>query len=325
MSSSNKKTLASVLAELPEDFSEFATIYEKDLKPSLADMEQDRLKAMSRAKTYGVYALLALLIVGGLAIFIFKSPLAGIVGIVAAVGTAAFGLTGVHEVTKKARTMMVSSVASKFGLTYNEEPSAHANNHLQSCRNHKLVPSWDRVKLKDEMVGERNGRPFEFFQAHLEDKRTTTDSDGKTQTSWVTVFRGQCWVIDAAKTFHGTTRIARDAGIFNAFGAIGDKYSRAKLEDPEFEKKFEVYTTDQVEARFLLTPDVMQAFLDLETAFNGSKFRATFDGNKIYAALEGGELFEGGGLFSRIDDPEKVGELLVDIASVFHLVDVLGK
>ena len=59
--------------------------------------------------------------------------------------------------------------------------------------------------------------------------------------------------------------------------------------------------------------------------FKGSIFRATFHGNKIYAALEGGELFETGSAFSSVDDPQRVGDLLEDIAVVFHLVDVLGK
>ena len=35
-----------------------------------------------------------------------------------------------------------------------------------------------------------------------------------------------------------------------------------KLEDVEFEKHFEVYGTDQIESRYLLTPSFMQRLLD---------------------------------------------------------------
>ena len=131
-------------------------------------------------------------------------------------------------------------------------------------------------------------------------------------------------MIKSPKEFHGVTRVSRDSGVFNALGALSDKISRAKLESPEFEKAFEVYTTDQVESRFLLTPDVMQAFLDLERTYKGQKLRATFEGNKIYVALEGGDLFEPGSMFGSLDDPNRVADLLEDIATVFHLVDVLG-
>lgn len=312
------------LATLPEDFSHFSTVYAEEIQPVLAEKEHQRQGAMAKAKQMGIIGVLVGLVVAGGGFFLFKSIFPVFIGGILGAGTVIYGMSGVSDLMKQAKEAMVTPIASQFGLKFDPTASGSAEANLAACKSHKVVPSWDRKTLQDEISGERNGVPFEFFEAHLEDKRTTTDSNGRTSTTWVTVFKGQCWVINAPKTFHGVTRVARDSGVFNALGALGSNISRAKLESPDFEKAFEVYTTDQVESRYLLTPDVMQAFLDLERVYKGKKLRATFEGNKIYVALEGGDLFEPGSMFSSLDDPNRVGDLLEDIATVFHLVDVLG-
>ena len=150
--------------------------------------------------------------------------------------------------------MIVEPIARHLALDFMSMPG-----EVGSIYDHKrvgLVPGWDRSSYEDLIVGNRNGIDFEFFEAHLEEKRTTTDSKGRTRTTWVTVFRGQCIRFDFHKRFFGHTLVTRDAGFFNFFGKLtmGD-LDRARLESPEFEKAFEVYTSDQVEARFLLTPE----------------------------------------------------------------------
>ena len=313
------------LAELPEDFAYFADVYESDLRPVLEAREAERKNALDSAKKNSVIGIAIVAIAAVIGFGVIKVGAVGIIGIIIGFIVAGWGYPKVNEIAKQTKEFLITPIAERLGLSYNSGASLKAEELLIQSRELKVVPGWDRKEVSDEFVGERNGVPFEFFKAHLEEKRTTRTSNGRTQTTWVTVFRGQCWVIEAPKTFHGTTRVSRDSGWFNALGAIGNRFSRAKLEDPVFEKAFEVYTTDQVESRYLLTPDVMETFLELERQFKGGKFRATFDGNRIYAAIEGGDLFEGGGMFSRIDDPERVGDLLTDIATVFHLVDVLGK
>ena len=96
---------------------------------------------------------------------------------------------------------------------------------------------------------------------------------------------------------------------------------RTTLEDPEFEKAFEVYTTDQVEARFLLTPDMMQTLVDLERTFHGKKLRCAFSGQEMFVEVEGGNLFEPGTMFKPLDNPERVRDLLMDFAAVFNLIE----
>ena len=325
MSDSQDKALQERLMNLPSEFADFGSIYENEIRPALLEVEHDRMAAWGKARKYGALGIVLAAIIAVVAIFVFKTPFAAIFGAVVGFGLGAYGYSDVQKIAAHAKELMIRPVAERFGLTYSPSVSEATKTNLEICKTLKVLPRSDRETLQDELVGERNGTPLEFFEAKLEERRTTTDSKGNSRTTWVTVFHGQIWVFKAPKAFHGTTRIARDSGVFNALGSMGANTHRAKLEDPVFEKAFEVYTTDQVEARYLLTPDVMQALLDLETSFKGAKLRCTFHDNKIYAAAEGGNLFEPGSMMKSLDNPVRVADLLEDFASVFHLVDTLSE
>jgi hypothetical protein len=47
-----------------------------------------------------------------------------------------------------------------------------------------------------------------------------------------------------------------------------DEYSIIHLEDPEFEKYYSLYATDNIEARYLLTPAMMQRLVSIKQDFN---------------------------------------------------------
>ena len=153
--------------------------------------------------------------------------------------------------------MIVDPVTARFGMTFDPEPGVQES--IVDLRGAGLVPDWDRSSFEDRLTGERNGVDFEFFEARLEERRRTTDSKGRTRTRWVTVFDGQCLRFRFHKTFQGRTTLLRDAGFFNRFNRRRGM-ERVRLESNVFEDAFEVYSTDQVEARFLLTPDLNAGF-----------------------------------------------------------------
>lgn len=317
--------LSERLTALPTEFQSFARVYERDIRPTLLAEEGRRVAAAAKSRQFMFYAIAVGVIGAVLALLILKSPLGLILAALPAGGLWYYGRRDIERLSGEAKSMMVRPVANQFGLDYSETAFMESDNTLREMRSLGVIPGWDRQKLEDGLTGERKACDFEFFEAHLEDKRTRTDSKGRRRTEWVTVFKGQIWRMDAPKQFHGTTKVTRDSGIFNALGAIGSKFSRVKLEDPEFEKRFEVYGTDQVEARFILTPDVMQSLLDLETTFKGARLRCAFDQNRIYIAAEGGNLLEPGSMNKPLDDPERIGRILEEFASVFHLIDVLAQ
>ena len=308
------------MAGLPEDFHEFPRIFQDDIRPALQANEFARLKAADRARKAtwlgGVVGVVGVLI----SLFALRVPQLAIFAGIAGAGIVGLGRRPLQSISKQAKSMIVEPIARQLALDFLPAPG-----YVDSILDHKrvgLVPGWDRSAYEDLVVGNRNGIDFEFFEAHLEDKRTTTDSNGRTQTRWVTVFRGQCIRFDFHKRFFGHTLVTRDAGFFNFMGnmTMGD-LERARLESPKFEKAFEVYTSDQVEARFLLTPDLMQRLVELEEAFHGKKLRCAFEGGEMFIAVEGTDLFEPGSMFTPLDNPERTRDLLNDFAVLFHLID----
>ena len=119
------------------------------------------------------------------------------------------------------------------------------------------------------------------------------------------------------------TKVFRDAGIFNFTKSFDSKTERVKLEDPRFEKAFEVVSSDQIEARFILTPDFMERLLEMEEVFHGGDLRCAFSGGELFVCIEGGDLFEPGSMFTPLDNPDRVKELLMDFATLFGLIDTV--
>ncbi len=239
-----------------------------------------------------------------------------------AFGVYAWGSAKLNALGRETKEMLVEPVCHEFGMTFESSPLDPAD--IMTFRNLKLVPHWDRAKYEDRLTGQRQNAPFEFFEAHLEEKHETSSRNGR-RTEWVTVFRGQCLVARFPKPFKGVTRVERDHGAMNFLAKLGQDLPRVKLEDPVFEKSFEVYGTDQVEARFILTPDFMERLLSLEKAFQGKKLRCAFSGGEMYLCVEGKNLFEPGSMYRRMDDLSRVREMLTDFAAVFLLIDSDGR
>ncbi|MEM1390377.1 MAG: DUF3137 domain-containing protein, partial [Pseudomonadota bacterium] len=249
---------------LPDDFSGFAQNYQNELRPVLLSREAER-RAVAQEATRWTWIGVSIGVVGAaLALMIARVPQLAIVAGVIGFAVVGAGRSKLRKFSREAKTLLVQPVAQQFDLAFTEEPGYQST--LLHIHKNGLVPGWDRAKFEDRITGVRRGVQFEFFEAHLEDKRTTTDSKGRTRTRWVTVFNGQCLRFKFHKDFLGETLVTRDSGIFNVFGRGGD-FERVKLESPQFESAFEVYSTDQVEARYILTPDLMQRLVELEKTF----------------------------------------------------------
>lgn len=120
----------------------------------------------------------------------------------------------------------------------------------------------------DDLVsGKIDKTEIKFSEIHVLSK--VQSDQGRDQVK--KVFDGIFFVADFHKNFNGKYYILPDFAE-KRFGGLGKLFqkmniSRGKLielEDPEFEKEFVVYGTDQVEARYLLPTSMMQRILNLK-------------------------------------------------------------
>lgn len=170
----------------------------------------------------------------------------------------------------------------------------------------------DRYHSEDLIKGKIGQTWFRFAEVHAEEKRVTTNGKGQTQTTWVTIFKGFLFVADFHKDFSGRTVICRDS-LFNFRG------NRVKLENPDFERRFDVYSSDQVEARYLLSPSMMERIVALDEKFN-KDITLSFNRSNILIALESSRNHFEAGLWNSITDTES---LLWEYRAISSLVSIV--
>ncbi|WP_427451132.1 DUF3137 domain-containing protein [Litorimonas sp. WD9-15] len=182
-----------------------------------------------------------------------------------------------------------------------------------------LLPRYHRGDYEDKIEGRAHGANFASYEAHLE-KRHGRENGKET---WTTAFRGQLLVIVFDQKFMGRTVVLRDKGLFNR-KKKGDM-KRVGLVDPVFEKIFEAYSTDQVEARYLLTPTFMQRLVDLETSVDGKKIRFGFTGGQLLIAVETVNRYEAGSMFKPLIETARTQKILDEIGAIYDVIDGVMK
>ncbi len=171
------------------------------------------------------------------------------------------------------------------GSTYRPE-SGIPESLFRSCRLFDTTP--DRYHSEDLMQGKIDKTAFFLAEVHAERKVVTVDAKGRTQVRWEDIFKGFLFVADFNKHFSGQTVLHRDTWI-----KLPRKGSRVKLEDPRFEKIYDVYSTDPVEARYILTPSLMERIVELNTKFNKPTL-SFIDSNVVTAISTRKNYFETG-------------------------------
>ena len=139
----------------------------------------------------------------------------------------------------------------------------------------------------------------------------------------VNVFEGIVIQLEMNKKFKGKTVVLKDCGLFNIFKKIR-RTERVKLEDVVFEKHFEVFSDNQIEARYLLTTAFMERMLKAKKVFHGKTIQFSFFDNKLLIAIETNQnMFEVSSLFSRTTNRKMINQAFEQFTSVMALVDTL--
>lgn len=154
----------------------------------------------------------------------------------------------------------------------------------------------DRYRGNDLVKGEIEGIRLQFSDIHAEYE--TKDSKGR--RSWHTIFQGLFIIADFNKHFKAQTLVYPDTAekLFGKLvGSWLQKYNMSqerlvKMDDPEFEKHFVVYGTNQIESRYILTHSMMKRLLDYKKRSKVPLY-VSFVNTQIYLALEyNKDLFE---------------------------------
>lgn len=192
-------------------------------------------------------------------------------------------------------------------LTYEPESGISRSEFEQSA-----IIGWagHRYRCEDLVSGKIGQTVVRFSEVHAQRKHEMGGDDegnGKFHR-WITLFRGVVFIADFNKHFKGRTMVLTDQFLKN--GNI-KRDPVVKMENPDFEKAFIVHSVDPVEARYILTPSLMERIMKLHSKAKKVQF-AFFDSVVFISLPMKKNLFEANLFFSLggRDDIEKyVGQL----------------
>ncbi len=152
----------------------------------------------------------------------------------------------------------------------------------------------DRYRCQDLVYGEIDGVKIMFSDLQTWQKRR----DSKGNEYWHPIFKGVFFCADFHKSFKGVTlvypeRIPFFADVTDGLRQVLKRGSLepVRLDSPEFEKSFTVYSTDQIEARYILSHSMMERILKFRSQIKRDLYLSFKDG-KIFLAIEGLDNFE---------------------------------
>ena len=190
--------------------------------------------------------------------------------------------------------------------------------------------SADRYQVEDLIRGRVGDTDVMLSEIHAQYRSTSTDSKGNTTTSYHTFFRGLFMQADFHKHFRGTMRVMPNSGSF--FGGLGRALSAfrpfsseqlVRFEDTEFEQAFNVYGSDDIEARYILSPGMMRRILELRHRWNDEVRLSFFDSNVCIAIQHRHNLFEPQ-LNRPVDCQQQLQQIAGEIRVCLDLVEDLN-
>ncbi len=318
------------------DFSQF---YREQLEPILRSLETERQQTTQR---FGQITLFTVLIGGLLTLLLasFARELGGIVflplgGALLVIGIAYGIMAGEWSRLFKWRvlTRLVKFISPE--LEYQPERSI-SEEEFRASLLFQREP--DRYRGEDLIEGRVGQTAIRLSEVHAEYKTEHYDSKGRRYTTWHTLFRGLFIVADFNKHFNGITLVLPDVeqNLLGWFGQVLQGVSATlgfqpgelvKLEDPEFERAFKVYSTDQIEARYILTPSLMARILRFRQ-LTDSEIRLAFIASRLYVAIPTiHNYFEAPSLFAPVGEllkPETIGKYLHELQFALAVVDELN-
>ena len=128
-----------------------------------------------------------------------------------------------------------------------------------------LFPRSDEYRTGGLVSGREGATAFRFARIKAENVEIERDSKGNEHERRTTVFSGVWFVADFNKHFSSHTRVVPDTaervfgkGLGRWMQKAASRGKLVELESVEFEKMFAVYSDSQQDARYVLSPSLME-------------------------------------------------------------------
>ncbi len=293
-------------------------VYEESLKPHLQSVEKDRLWIKKRA----ILALvIALLLLFGVAFIPSVSAMwiAIALLLLALLWTAGTGIVKYFTYRHAFKEKVVREVVKFINKEYQYDAYQHIG--VSDFNASNLFKKASMCRGDDYVSGRVKKTPFHYSEINA------GSVPGNNQNTKInSVFKGLFFYADFNKELKGETYVLPDKAE-KLLGKMGQQFqfgnkkgTLVKLENNAFEKEFVVYSSSQIEARYVLTPVIMEAMVKIKKKYK-LRLHFSFLANRIYCAIKFNKnLFEPRVMRSGVlfDDVEYMYELFGLIETIIN-------
>ena len=226
-----------------------------------------------------------------------------------------------RQVAKTYKQLVVGRVVKALGegLTYKAESSF---DRRKFAALELFADTATSFTSEDEISGRKANVSYSIHEVRA------TRRQGKRT---VTIFHGLMVRLDFNKNFRGRTTVVPNgarpgtgsfiAGLFDL--GSSPRKEKVNLENPDFENIYDVYSTNDQEARYLLTPKLMELVLAANAANSDGQLRLSFLDNSLYVAVPSHGNHLEASLSETVTPDSAIGDLAEVIAFAEKLVNEL--
>lgn len=263
-------------------FEEFETFFENSLKTDLINLDNRRKRIINRFLII-LGAFIGISLISYLLAFYWGIAIAFVLCLIV------YGLWVYDKhFYKDFKNQVINRIVYFISPDLKYDAKGHIN-VSEFTASRIFLTHIDRFRGDDLVYGKIDKTEMRFSELKAEYKTTTTDNKGRRQTKWHTVFKGLFFIADFNKDFNGSTVVLPNSfgkgfGFLKKIMGISRREKFVKLEDVNFNKYFNVYGDDQVQARYILSTTLMERIVDFRRKHKKS-ISLSFVDSKMYLAV----------------------------------------
>lgn len=219
-----------------------------------------------------------------------------------------------YKKTKESILPLVIGYFGNFVYGYKTEISPAL---LETSR---IMPQYDLLDTDDTFSGMYEDVAVNITEYTLK-RQVKTKKENTIEYSYAKVGHGIIFQSQMNKKFEGQTIVVKDKGILNTFTRYNG-FNRVGLESLEFEKAYEVFSDNQIEARYILTATMLEYMLLLKQSFADISY--SFFDNEVLINIKIKEnFFECSSFFSSVINKKRIDKIFTQFYQLFAIIKTL--
>ena len=192
-----------------------------------------------------------------------------------------FGTKNIKRYNEIFKTEIVEKILNNF---FDDVDYVPLKSMPQAIYKEGMYEPYDIYDSDDYLEAKIDSKyPIKMAEVLTQEETTTTDSEGNTTTTTTTLFNGVFAKIDLQKSIKNELKIRINNSI--------SKRKRLEMDSSEFEKYFDVSSTDKIIGMQLLTHDIMEILVNYRKD-QGKPFDILIRDNIMYIRFHIGSIFE---------------------------------